>query len=258
MLFASRNFLRYMNDDSQLRPVDLARAAGVSVQTVRRFEASAILPPSERLASGHRRFGRRHLDAIVAAVELTDTVGYAYASRIMRAASAGALTNAAIALDEAHSAIHAKRQARLAVVQHLTSVAHATRGHGARGLHVGEVSALLSVSESVLRFWELEGLISPQRDPRNGYRVYSQRDLDQVVLVQLMRASDYSIDEIRQIAAAAASGDYEGATRAVRSSLDELASASLRSLQAFALLLGSDGSAPATPSRVPRRRVEAP
>lgn len=44
-----------------MRPVDLARAARVTPQTVRNLEAQNVLPAAERTASGYRRYGPTHL-----------------------------------------------------------------------------------------------------------------------------------------------------------------------------------------------------
>ncbi|HYH33363.1 MAG TPA: MerR family DNA-binding transcriptional regulator, partial [Pseudonocardia sp.] len=47
-----------------LRPVDLAREAGISAQQVRNYEAAGILPPAPRTASGYRRYAMEHVDAL--------------------------------------------------------------------------------------------------------------------------------------------------------------------------------------------------
>ena len=39
-----------------LRPVDLAREAGISAQLVRNYEAEGILPAAHRSASGYRQY----------------------------------------------------------------------------------------------------------------------------------------------------------------------------------------------------------
>lgn len=41
---------------------------------------------------------------------------------------------------------------------------------------IGEVSRLLEVPAATIRFWEQEGLISPQKGA-NRYRVYGPREL---------------------------------------------------------------------------------
>jgi DNA-binding transcriptional MerR regulator len=47
-----------------MRTSDLARAAGVHPNTVRRYEALGWLPPAPRAPNGYRRFSQRHLDCL--------------------------------------------------------------------------------------------------------------------------------------------------------------------------------------------------
>lgn len=44
-----------------LRPVDLARAAGLSAQIVRNYEAQGVIALALRTSSGHRAYNREHL-----------------------------------------------------------------------------------------------------------------------------------------------------------------------------------------------------
>src|SRR5215469_1015266 len=52
---------------SMVRPIDLARAVGVSPQTIRGYERVGFLPPAERTPTGQRRYGPHHAQAIQAA-----------------------------------------------------------------------------------------------------------------------------------------------------------------------------------------------
>lgn len=49
-----------------LRPVDLARVAGISTQQVRNYEHDGVLPPAPRTTSGYRSYSNRHRDALLA------------------------------------------------------------------------------------------------------------------------------------------------------------------------------------------------
>ena len=43
-------------------------------------------------------------------------------------------------------------------------------------MKINEVEAAVGVTKKNIRFYEEEGLISPSREPGNGYRSYSQTD----------------------------------------------------------------------------------
>jgi len=44
---------------------ELARAAGVNIQTIRFYERERLLPPPPRTASGYRDYGKRDLDRVL-------------------------------------------------------------------------------------------------------------------------------------------------------------------------------------------------
>ena len=45
-------------------------------------------------------------------------------------------------------------------------------------MKINEVEAAVGVTKKNIRFYEEEGLISPSREPGNGYRSYSQADAE--------------------------------------------------------------------------------
>src|SRR4051794_26992629 len=50
-------------------------------------------------------------------------------------------------------------------------------------LTVGEAARFLGVSPWTLRNWDKAGKLRPLRHPKNGYRIYRQVDLDDVLAV---------------------------------------------------------------------------
>lgn len=48
-----------------LRPIDLARMAGISTQQIRNYADAGILPPAPRTPAGYRRFEARHGKALL-------------------------------------------------------------------------------------------------------------------------------------------------------------------------------------------------
>ena len=44
-------------------------------------------------------------------------------------------------------------------------------------MKINEVEAAVGVTKKNIRFYEEEGLISPRREPGNGYRSYSEADV---------------------------------------------------------------------------------
>lgn len=68
-------------------------------------------------------------------------------------------------------------------------------------MKINEVEAAVGVTKKNIRFYEEEGLISPSREPGNGYRSYSQADVERLRRIKLLRKLDVPLAEIREMLA---------------------------------------------------------
>ena len=183
-----------------MRPVDLARAAGVSTQQVRNLEAAGALPEAERSASGYRRYDERHLAALVAYTALVPGVGAPGARAIVAAVGEGRTGEALELLDAAHAALHQGRASLVEIERTLAAaVAQEPAAEAPDGLRVGELARLLGVRTSALRVWEAAGLLAPARESGTGYRMYGALDVRDARIIQTLRESYYLFDRIRPI-----------------------------------------------------------
>ena len=64
-------------------------------------------------------------------------------------------------------------------------------------MKINEVEALAGIAKKNIRFYEEQGLISPRRNPENGYRDYREEDVLVLRRIRLLRKLDVPIDEIR-------------------------------------------------------------
>ena len=64
---------------------------------------------------------------------------------------------------------------------------------------IHEVAEQLNIAASAIRFYEKKGLISPQKDPENGYRVFDEYDIYKLWSITYHREFDLSIDEIYKL-----------------------------------------------------------
>lgn len=59
-----------------------------------------------------------------------------------------------------------------------------------------EIERMLGTTKQTLIYYEKEGMIHPKRD-ENNYRNYTQKDIDIIKLILLLRSMDISIDDIK-------------------------------------------------------------
>ncbi|WP_200303969.1 MerR family transcriptional regulator [Streptomyces adelaidensis] len=202
----------------RLRPVDLARLAGVSTQQIRNYEEAGVLPPVPRSASGYRVFGDAHRRALLTYRVLSRGYGAVVATRVMRTVHDGDVPGALALVDEAHAALHAERVSLRAASEALETLAGERPEDDVPGtdLLIGEVAALLGVRTSTLRVWEAAGLLSPRRERGTGYRHYAPDEVRDARFILSLRRNHYLLDQIRPVL-----DDLrlEGGTSALRSAI---------------------------------------
>lgn len=70
---------------------------------------------------------------------------------------------------------------------------------GVHGMTIKEVEERTSLSRSNIRFYEKEKLIEPSRNESNGYRDYSENDVENIKKIAYLRTLGISIEDIRSI-----------------------------------------------------------
>src|SRR5258707_14733102 len=85
-----------------LRTRDLARAGHISVQQVRNYEASGLIPKAQRSPSGYRLYTQPHLAALQAVKSMARGYGWAPTAAIMQALHPGDPSNALSTIDTHH------------------------------------------------------------------------------------------------------------------------------------------------------------
>ena len=191
--------VRNLQTDGQLRPVDLARAYGLSTQAVRNYEAAGILPGASRSPYGYRTYTPRHAQALGAFLALVPGHGHQTATSIMQAVNRDATEEALRLIDESHAQLLADRRTLRAVEAALTDLSPVPQERG--DTFVGPLARRLGIRPATLRKWERAGLVQPRRDRQTGYRVYSAADVRDVQLVHQLRRGGYLLEQIAPVIA---------------------------------------------------------
>jgi len=145
-----------MTVGTYLRTKDLAQAVQISVQQVRNYEASGLIPPVERSTSGYRRYTRQHLAALKTARSLIAGYGGRRAQQMMQAVHQGRLPDALALVDQRHAEL---ARTRLQLEQTLAALSILaaqlpveTHPRFSKRLRVGAAARLVGVRVSALRF----------------------------------------------------------------------------------------------------------
>jgi DNA-binding transcriptional MerR regulator len=185
-----------------LRPIDLARAAGISTQQIRNYADAGILPPTPRTPAGYRRFDARHRQALLTYRALARGYGSDTARAVMQAVHAGDLPAALSLVDAGHAALHEQRRSLQATGEALEAVAEQAPDPSAvprSGMRIGAVAALLGVRSSALRVWESAGLLAPAREPGTRYRRFGSADIRDARMISMLRQGRYPLPQVQRI-----------------------------------------------------------
>lgn len=66
-------------------------------------------------------------------------------------------------------------------------------------MKIKDVEIKVGITKANIRFYEKEGLISPERNDENNYREYSERDVEQLERVKVLRVLGVPICDIREL-----------------------------------------------------------
>ncbi|MDV9191985.1 TioE family transcriptional regulator [Streptomyces sp. SR27] len=196
--------LRSPRSGTRLRPVDLARAHGLSTQAVRNYEEAGILPAAARTPHGYRTYTPLHAGALRAFLALVPGHGHGTASAILRAVNEGAADEAFRLIDESHAQLLDDRRTLQAVERALrdldptaaVSAPAVSSLAGPGGVFIGPLAAKLGIRPATLRVWERAGLVRPRRDPRTGYRVYDEAAVRDARLTHQLRRGGHLLEQI--------------------------------------------------------------
>lgn len=66
-------------------------------------------------------------------------------------------------------------------------------------MHIGEVAARTELSLRSLRHWEDVGLVRPSGRSEGGFRLYTEADVDKIMLIRRMRPLGFSLEEMSAV-----------------------------------------------------------
>lgn len=65
---------------------------------------------------------------------------------------------------------------------------------------ISDISRLLDISSNTVRRYEKMGYISPAREDKNGYRYYSDTDINRIISIRMLRKYGFAHNEIGEVA----------------------------------------------------------
>lgn len=234
-----------------LRTRDVARASGYSVQQVRDLERLGVIPSATRSPNGYRAYAAVHVRALGAYRGLAGAIGAVAARQLLAGLRGQSLAEAAAAITAVHVVLAGERdealraRAALRAIQAEAGAREPERSDDA--MTITELASALGVRASTLRYWEQEGLVSPERVTSLRARRYGLSAIREARIVAALRNSGYGIPAVRAtMDSLHGLGSTADAERILQQRLDRIAARSVALLRAGADLAAvvSDSASP--------------
>ncbi|MGN0626868.1 MAG: MerR family transcriptional regulator [Oscillospiraceae bacterium] len=185
------------------RTAEVANIIGIHPNTVRLYEELGLIPKPKRKPNGYRVFTDFHIEQFrLARLALqVEVLQNGLRKKILQAvkASAAGDFNAALSLTEEY--LHQIKQERSSTEKAILIVKQTLSGGAPENSHLfkrKEVSENLGISMDSLRNWEMNGLLTVKRK-QNGYRVYTDADIQRLIIIRSLRCANYSLEAILQM-----------------------------------------------------------
>ena len=190
-----------------------------------------MIPPAPRQPNGYRRFTTLHVTALRVYRNLAISVGPVAARATMRELRDLPYDEAVARIVALHVGLARSRDETLAALRALDGIvdesAHEAAPAPQDSMSITELSAALGVRSSTLRFWEQQGLITPERREGHSARRYRPDAIRDVRIVAALRAGGYRIPAVCAVMASLRTMHDTGDARdALRDRLQKIAARS--------------------------------
>ncbi|WP_419026152.1 MerR family transcriptional regulator [Emergencia sp.] len=179
---------------------EVAEMIGIHPNTVRLYEKLELIPKAQRLANGYRVFTDFHvaqlrLARIAFQIEVLQNGLRKKVVDIVKVSATGDFDSARRLTEEYLKQLRRERLQAEAAVNITERILSGERVENTHFMKRKEVSVYLGISMDTLRNWEMNGLLAVKRK-ENGYRVYTDEDLQRLTIIRTLRVSNYSLEAI--------------------------------------------------------------
>ncbi|MGC6768688.1 MerR family transcriptional regulator [Enterococcus sp. LJL128] len=185
------------------RPIDIARQLNISTSLLRHYEKHELFPAPVRSKSGYRIYTETSFYYIKAVRTCTLAYGYTSSKKMMDNIRTGNYTQLFWQLNQEQLKLHQQKDIteKTRALLHDEEIEVLTQMPKKGWITIGEAAERLSLTETTIRHWSTEGLVTVHRDEESNYRKFDEQALKRLLLIRLIRASTWSLDEVREILA---------------------------------------------------------
>lgn len=185
------------------KTAEVAAIIGIHPNTVRLYEKLNLIPKPKRLSNGYRVFTEFHIQQcklirLAFQIEVLQNGLRKKIAQMIMVSATGDFDTAITITEEYLKQIKQERQNAEEAIEIVKDILSGGVCENSTQLKRKDVSELLDISMDTLRNWEMNGLLTVKRKD-NGYRVYTDEDIQRLKIIRSLRCANYSLEAILRL-----------------------------------------------------------
>lgn len=185
------------------KTAEVAAIIGIHPNTVRLYEKLNLIPKPKRLSNGYRVFTEFHIQQcklirLAFQIEVLQNGLRKKIAQMIMVSATGDFDTAITITKEYLKQIKQERQNAEEAIEIVKDILSGGVCENSTQLKRKDVSELLDISMDTLRNWEMNGLLTVKRKD-NGYRVYTDEDIQRLKIIRSLRCANYSLEAILRL-----------------------------------------------------------
>ncbi len=185
------------------KTAQVAAIIGIHPNTVRLYEKLQLIPKPERLSNGYRVFTDFHiwqcrLIRLAFQIEVLQNGLRKKIVQMIMISATGDFDTAITLTQEYLAQIKQEQRNAEEAIDIVKQILSGGIPENSHNLKRKDVSVLLGLSMDTLRNWEMNGLLTVKRK-ENGYRVYTDEDIQRLKVIRSLRCANYSLEAILRL-----------------------------------------------------------
>ncbi len=183
------------------KTAEVAKRVGVHSNTVRLYEKLELIPEAGRLPNGYRAFTDYHLEQFKLAriafnVEVLQNGLRKKIIHVVKLSAKGELEEAINCTNDYINQIKQEQKNAEEAIELSKKLLSDIASEESNILFTRKQTAdYIKVTMDTLRNWEMNGLLNVKRK-KNGYRVYTDSDINRLKIIRTLRCANYSLSSI--------------------------------------------------------------
>ncbi|WP_410768914.1 TioE family transcriptional regulator [Fontibacillus sp. BL9] len=197
------------------KPAEIARELQISTSALRHYESWGVVPAPARASNGYRIYTKVHLAYFRCLRAMFPGFGVPVTCDVLRSIQKKDVDVAFWLVNKEQATLYHEKAAADQTLTLLDTLELPPFPNRKLKQHmtIGEIAAFTGSTTSAIRHWEKEGLITPERNPDNGYRLFTPVHARKILLIRTLRNTVYFLKNMKEIVKAVDNQSLDKAKR---------------------------------------------